>query len=101
MFTGHSELENKCRIHPGNHPDFQALKRGRAGAGEEVSGGGAAEGDWAWRNQTREGGQKPRALMVTLSSVGGMPFWILPGGQSQQVNQNLLNGSEMSQESRA
>lgn len=90
MFTGHSELENKCRIHPGNHPDFQALKQGRAGAGEEVSGGGAAEGNWAWRNQTREGrpeakGSGGNTKFLRGNALLDSPRWPKPASQSEFV----------------
>lgn len=72
------------------------MGRGRGDCLQEEQGKGTGHGEI---RPGREG--QPRALTVTLSSFWGMPFWILPGGQSQQVNQNLVNGSEMSPEGRA
>ena len=72
------------------------MGQGREDCLQEEQGKGTGHGEI---RPGREG-QKPRALTVTRSSFWGMPFWILPGGQSQQVNQNLVNGSEMSQEDR-
>lgn len=88
MFTGHSELENKCRIHPGNHPDFQALKWGRAegwGLSEE-----AGEGNQAWRNQTREGRPEAKGSDGNTKFLQGNAFldsprWPKPASQSEFV----------------
>lgn len=76
VFTEHSELENKCQIHSGHHPDL----RGR-------------------RNRVWTSREKPRALPVTLRPVREENArldslrWPKPASRL-----DLSNGNEVSQE---
>ena len=88
MCRGHSELENKCQIHPGLHPDLQAFKQG-----VRVSQRDAGEGEGGMDMPERES-QKSRVNRQSLKGGKCFSRFYQVARTSEWISTGGMEGSE-------